>query len=156
MSLDIARQRINAFNSNPGDFKGVNWKTPSKWYKMEQYHIMKQVWNSFAIIKQKFLSWKFLSGGLVAFGERIAPNVLYCAIFVSLRRWFSIYTFDIAWILIKGIDTLTCNMLIYAARRDGGDRQKAGRAITYNLFLLLFSHDSGSYTIEQEWETGKA
>ena len=33
---------------------------------------------------------------------------------------------------------MICNILIYAARRDGGDRQRAGKAITHNLFLLVF------------------
>ena len=42
-------------------------------------------------------------------------------------------TFDIAWLLIKNIDTLTCNNQIHAARRDRRNRQKADRS-----FLLLF------------------
>ena len=35
----------------------------------------------------------------------------------------------------------------------GGTEKKAGRAITHNIFLLLFSHDSRSYIIEQGWGT---
>ena len=45
------------------------------------------------------------------------------SIVVSFRRRFSNYTFEIAWILIKDIDTLTCNILPHAVQRDSKDRQ---------------------------------